>query len=88
MESLAGCVFPRIKNVAISTAMLKYIFGKSRYVRCDICWPFENFRNEKDMTQRQLEATDLTSQPAGARKLCPGKIIDLIILKAKKTRLF
>jgi len=45
-------------------------------------------RNEKDMTQRQLEATDLTSQPAGMRKLCPGKIAKLVVLKSKKTRLF
>ena len=61
---------------------------KSRYVRYDICWPFENLRNEKDMTQRQLEATNLTSRPAGIRKLCPDKIADPIALKPKKTRLF
>jgi len=32
------------------------------------------------MTQRQLEATDLTSQPAGTRKLCLSKIIAYIAL--------
>jgi hypothetical protein len=40
------------------------------------------------MTQRQLEATDLTSQSAGRRKLRPDKIANPVVLKFKKTRLF
>jgi len=40
------------------------------------------------MKQRQLEATKLTSQPAGTRRLCPNKITDPIASKAKNTRLF
>jgi hypothetical protein len=40
------------------------------------------------MTQRQLEATKLTSQQAGTRKLCLDKIGDPIVFKAKKTHLF
>ena len=54
----------------------------------DFCRPSGNFRNEKDMTQRQLEAINLTGQPAGIRKLCPGKITDFIASKHRKTRLF
>ena len=40
------------------------------------------------MTQRQFEATKLTSQSAGAEKLCPDKIIDSVALELKITRLF
>lgn len=38
--------------------------------------------------QGQLEATKLTSQPAGTGKLCRGKLADPLVLKPKKTRLF
>jgi len=40
------------------------------------------------MTQRQLEATELTSQPAGTGKLYRVKIIDSVASKLKYTRLF
>lgn len=40
------------------------------------------------MTQRQLKATNLFSQSAGSRKLCPGKIADPIVSKAKKLACF
>jgi hypothetical protein len=40
------------------------------------------------MTQLQLDATKLTSQSAGAGKLCPNKIIDSAALELKNTRLF
>ena len=54
----------------------------------DICRPFENFGNEKDMTQRQLEAMDLTSQSAGTRKLCLSKIIAYIALERREPACF
>jgi len=40
------------------------------------------------MTQRQFEATKLTSQLAGAGKLRPDKIIGSVALEPKITRLF
>ncbi len=40
------------------------------------------------MTQRQLEATELTSESAGTRRLCPDKVIDSIVFKAKKIACF
>jgi len=40
------------------------------------------------MTQQQFEATKLTSQSAGAGKLCPDKIIGSVALELEITRLF
>jgi hypothetical protein len=40
------------------------------------------------MTQLQIEAINLTSQPAGTGNLCPGKIIGSVASELKKTRLF
>jgi hypothetical protein len=40
------------------------------------------------MTQQQFEATKLTSQSAGAGKLCPDKIISSVVLELDITRLF
>ena len=45
-------------------------------------------RNEKHMTQRQFEATELTSQPAGTGKLYRVKIIDSVASKLKKLACF
>jgi len=39
------------------------------------------------MTQRQLEEANVTSHSAGAKKLCPVKITNLITAKPKKNSL-
>jgi hypothetical protein len=49
---------------------------------------FGNAQNEDLMKQTQLEATDLTSRPAGTGKLCAGKTANSTASKLKKTRLF
>ena len=61
---------------------------RSRYGCRDNWWPFDECRNEKYMTQRQPGVANLTSRPAGTGKLFPARLADLIVLKAKKTRLF